>query len=156
MSAVFSGYPSGYKGDYLPTKWLGLFSSFLTHSFFSFFLLLQLFFSRDWMEKSSTSGETHFLWYFVFHVTAAYIIQTVTMDNNKSPSFWLLGLGQTSNCSWDEPNSNLGRPKLSKDRLLGQTSKLGRIEPINWIRLKKIFILIFSRTGLNIHHTTFN
>ena len=23
------------------------------------------------------------------------------------------GLGKTSNFSWDEPNSNLGRPKLS-------------------------------------------
>ena len=31
----------------------------------------------------------------------------------------------------DEPNSNLGPPKLSSDRLLGQTSNLGRLEPIN-------------------------
>ena len=45
-----------------------------------------------------------------------------------------LGLGQTANFSRDEPNSNLGRLKLSWDRLLGQTSNLGRVEPINWIR----------------------
>ena len=45
-----------------------------------------------------------------------------------------LGLGQTSNVSWNEPNSNLGRPKLSLDRLLGQMSKLGCVEPFNWTR----------------------
>ena len=36
-----------------------------------------------------------------------------------------------SNFSRDEPNSNLGGPELSKDRLLGQTSNLGRVEPYN-------------------------
>ena len=60
-------------------------------------------------------------------------------------TIWLWGihsshnLGQTSNFSWDEPNSNLGRPTLSKDRLLGQTSNLGRVEPINWIRPKRYY-----------------
>ena len=34
--------------------------------------------------------------------------------------------------SWDEPNFNLGRPELHLDRPLGQTSNLGRVEPINW------------------------
>ena len=42
-----------------------------------------------------------------------------------------LGLSQTSSFARDEPNSNLGRPELSKDRLLGQTSNLGRIKPIS-------------------------
>ena len=28
-------------------------------------------------------------------------------------TMFVLGLGQTSNCSWDESSSNLGRPKLS-------------------------------------------
>ena len=50
------------------------------------------------------------------------------------PKIQSLGLGQTSNFSWVEPNSNLGWPKLSYDRLLGQTSNLGRVEPITWIR----------------------
>ena len=40
-------------------------------------------------------------------------------------------LGQTSNYSIDEPNSHLGRPKLSEDHLLGQTSNLERVKPIN-------------------------
>ena len=31
----------------------------------------------------------------------------------------------------DEPNSNLSRPKLSLDRLLGHTLNLGCVEPIN-------------------------
>ena len=53
---------------------------------------------------------------------------------------WLSGLGQTSNVSWDRPNSDLGRPKLSLDRRLGgQTSNLGRVEPINCLRPKKQF-----------------
>ena len=147
MSAVFSGYPSGYKGDYLPTKWLGLFSSFLTHSFFSFFFFFAIVFFTRLNGKVKYFRWDALSWYFVLHVTAAYIIQTVTMDNSKSPSFWLLGLGQTSSCSWDEPNSNLGRLKLSKDRLLGQTSKLGRVEPINWIRLKNNFHTDFLPNG---------
>ena len=44
------------------------------------------------------------------------------------------GLCQTSNFSWDEPNSNLGRPKLSQRSPVWSESNLGRVEPINWIR----------------------
>ena len=43
--------------------------------------------------------------------------------------------------SWDEPNSNLGRPKLSYDRLLGQTSSLKRVELINRVRPKSKFMI---------------
>ena len=48
-----------------------------------------------------------------------------------------------SNFSRDEPNSNLGRPELNKDRLLGQTSNLGRVEPYNWIRPKSNLSIFF-------------
>ena len=49
------------------------------------------------------------------------------------------GLGQTSNVSWVKPNSNLGRPKLSWERLSGQTSNLGRVKLMNWIVPKSNF-----------------
>ena len=38
-------------------------------------------------------------------------------------------------------NFNLGRPKLSYDRLLSQMSNLGRVEPINLIGAKLKAIL---------------
>ena len=38
-----------------------------------------------------------------------------------------LGLGQTSNFSWDEPNSNLDRLKLSVDRLLVKTRRTHKL-----------------------------
>ena len=38
-----------------------------------------------------------------------------------------LGLAQTSNFSWDEPNSNLDRPKLSVDRLLVKTRRTNKL-----------------------------
>ena len=42
------------------------------------------------------------------------------------------GLGQTSNSSWSEPNSNLGGPKISL-----RSSNFRCVEPINWIRSVK-------------------
>ena len=41
---------------------------------------------------------------------------------------------QTSNLSWDEPNSNLGRPKLSQRSSVGSESNLRRVELIKRIR----------------------
>ena len=46
--------------------------------------------------------------------------------------------GQRPKFSGNQPNSNLGQPKLSS-RLLGQTSNLGRDEPNNFIRPKSNF-----------------
>ena len=100
--------PSGCKRDHLHAKLLVFFSLFLTYFFsFYFFFFMRLNGTVKYFRWDALS------WYFVLQITAAYIIQTVTIDNSKSPSFWLSGLGQTSNCSWDELNSNLGRPKLS-------------------------------------------
>ena len=103
--------PSGCKGDYLHTKWLVFISLFLF--FFYILFLVLVFFMR-------LNGTVKYFrwdalsWYFVLQVTAAYIIQAVTIDKKKAhKSFWLLVLGQTLSCSWDEPNSYLGQPKLS-------------------------------------------
>ena len=60
-----------------------------------------------------------------------------------------------SNFSRDEPNSNLGRPELSKDRLLGQTSNLGRVEPYNWIRPKSNLSIFFPSGAKYSYHTNF-
>ena len=49
---------------------------------------------------------------------------TARVDPRPLCAYWrhlfltVIGLGQTSKFSWDEPNSNLGWPKLSEDRLL--------------------------------------
>ena len=63
-----------------------------------------------------------------------------------------------SNFSRDEPNSqaNLGRPELSKDRLLGQMSNLGRVEPYNWIGPQRNFSIFFFPNGAkHSYHTIF-
>ena len=84
--------------------------------------------------------------------TAAVAVRTnrklALLKSRKS----ILSLGPMSNFSWDDPNpnqlSNLSPPKLSKDRSLGQASKLGRVGAINWIRS----VIVFSQRRLNIHH----
>ena len=107
--------PSGCKGDHPHTKWLVFFSLFLTYSFLFFFFF---FFDILFFFMPLNAKVKYFRWdtlssYFFLQVTAAYIIGVVTMDNSKCPFFLLLGLGPTSNCSWDELNSNLGQPQLS-------------------------------------------
>ena len=54
----------------------------------------------------------------------------------------------------DEPNTNLGRPKLSWDRLLGQTSNLELVKPINWIRPKSNFNKVPPERAKYTHYHT--
>ena len=74
--------PSGCKGDHPHTKWLVFISLFLF--FFYILFLVLVFFMR-------LNGTVKYFrwdalsWYFVLQVTAAYIIQAVTIDKKKKP-----------------------------------------------------------------------
>ena len=66
----------------------------------------------------------------------------------------ILGLDQISDFSWDEPNSYLGQPKLSNNRLLGQTLNQSTESDQKAILAGQWYV--FSRMRLNIHyHTNF-
>ena len=79
--------------------------------------------------SSSHNDVTKKRWYSLFS-NFIWVVEPISIS---------LGLDQTSNYSRDEQNSNLDRPELSLDRLLGQTSNLGSVEPITWIIPKSNF-----------------
>ena len=54
-----------------------------------------------------------------------------------------------SNFSWDEPNSNFGRPNLS---LLGQTSDLRHVESINWSWITSVINFLPNEAKYTLSH----
>ena len=103
--------PNGCKGDYLYTKWLVFISLFLTYFFFFFYILFVFFFHA--IELNSQVLQVRRIFLILCSPGNSCLHYIVTIDNSKCPFFGPLGLGQTSNCSWDESNSNLGQPNLS-------------------------------------------
>ena len=79
--------------------------------------------------------------------------QTASTDNTPSVSIILqiiLSLRPRPNVElFMRPTKLLFKfPKLSVDRLLGQTWYLGRVEPINWIKTKSKFKKVSPERGL--------